>query len=176
MNWGDVPTWVAAVIAAVAAYIAWDSSKKSKTAEGTADVHRKDALKAAQAAATAETNAAAAAARSAAALEEQTRLATEQADAAEAAPWGVEHSSGAKWLLVNGSNRPKYHVKLGGPGVSTVRAPGVIDRIDGNSSYEFWGDTGWNGKERRLEVIWHQQEDGSDEPRTWSGAMPARPR
>lgn len=174
VNWGDVPTWVAAVIAAVAAWLSWRSSRRSKRAEGMADEHKGDALKAAQDAVAAEGRAATAAERSAAALEEQNRLAAEQADAAEGVPWRIEHSSGAKWALWNDSDRPKFSVRIRGPGVVAKRTPEVIDRIDGRNFCEFWGNTAWDGSEMRADVTWHQQEDSDEPPRAWSGTMPPR--
>ena len=171
VHWGDVPAWVAAAIAALAAFLSWRSSRKSKDAQDEANKQAGIATQAAVDAADAESRAADAAVRSAGALEQQTQHAIEQADAAESVPWRVEHRKGAKWQLWNDSAYPKFKVRISGPGITQRRTPDEVERIDGRSSFEFWGNTSW-GAEQRVDVAWHQLSDGQDEPRTWSAPMP----
>jgi hypothetical protein len=173
MNWGDIPTWVATVVAAVFGALSWRSSRAAKAAESAAEEFKRQALTAAQDAAAAEGRAADAAVRSAGALEAQSQLAAEQAAAAEGVPWRVEYSHGAKWVLLNVSDTPKFNVKITGPGVWARRTPDVVDRIDGQSSYEIWGSS--EPGEKRIDVTWHQREGGQGEPGTWSSLMPPRP-
>lgn len=170
-DWGSVPAWVAAGISTFFGSVSWWSSRKSKKSQAEADRQARRATKAAEDAAEAGTRSANAAERAATVLEEQHRSALARVDAAESVPWRLTHRTGAKWELWNETGTPKYRITISGPGVSSKRNPGVIERIDGRSSFEFWGSTHW-GADPRVEATWHLRADGQDEPRTWAGTLP----
>jgi hypothetical protein len=165
-------------VAGGSALLALASARRAKRSEAAAqfdanraETYQRRATEAAEEATVAQRQSAIAAKRVADALEKQHQLEVEQAEAAEGVPWRVEHSRGAKWLLRNNTDHPKFHVQISGPGVSTTRAPGVIPRIDGRSSFEFWGNTAF-GSEARIDVTWHRREDRQDVPGSWSDTMP----
>ncbi|MGC2377989.1 MAG: hypothetical protein WA622_12775 [Mycobacterium sp.] len=181
MKPGDWITLAGVVVALFSAGWAVVSARRARAAQdvanhyqGRAEQAAERATKAAEDAVVAQRDAAAAAQRAADALEKQNQMAEQLAQAAEGVPWTVEHSSGAKWKLRNMSDHPKFAVRISGPGVSRNRTPAVIDRVDGRSSYEFWGSTSW-GDEQRVTVSWHGRQDATDEERTWSDMMPPSP-
>jgi hypothetical protein len=178
MDGGDWISLAGVVISGASAVWAVVSARKASAAEKGADDHRdkalqqaKKAIAAAEKAAAAEVETAAAAQRAAGALEEQNKLATEQAAAEEGVPWRVYHRKGATWELRNASAYPKWNVEISGPGVSTKNPPGDFDLIQGHSSVEFWGTTTY-GAQMRVNVTWHQLGYKLGDPLNWSGMMP----
>jgi hypothetical protein len=103
LNWGDVPAWVAAVVAVIFGVLSWRSARKSKA-------ERKQAERATKAA----ERYAAAAERSAAVEEKQLELAQKDADAAERYPWYIERRSDGDFLLHTRTDTPKYNVDVTG--------------------------------------------------------------
>ena len=174
-NWISLGSFVAAAVSAVVAVVQAKRASASKGAaehhEASAEHNAERATKAAEEAAAWQRQAAGAAQRAADALEKQNQMAEQLVQAAEEVPWRLEHKSGAIWRLRNITDYPKFEVTIAGPGVSKNRGPGVIDRIDGQGSEEFWGNTFW-GSELRATVTWHSREDAQDEPRSWTDMMP----
>lgn len=150
------------------------ANRATLAAEEAATAQRRSA-QAAEKAATAQQQSADAAQRAADALEKQNHMAEDLAAAAEGVPWRIEYREGALWELWNDSDFPKYRVQIGGPAVVAHRTRKLIDRIDGHSSHEFWGNTSWTGTEPRVDVTWHRRPDGDDNPLPWSGRLPPRP-
>lgn len=169
MDFGDIPTWVAAGLSAVFGILAWRSSSRAKNAEAAARDQATRALQAAEEAAAAGKRSADAAERSASALENQHRLAVQQADAAEGVPWEIRYRTGSKWELWNVTETVKFSVTISGSGV--MRGPTTHARIDGHSSEEFWGNTSWQRDGKKVQVTWHRRDDLKDEPRSWSGNL-----
>jgi hypothetical protein len=163
LHWGDVPAYLGAVVSALFGFLSWRSSRRSKAAEREAKQHADDAL-AAQKQTAEETK------RLATAQERQTRLAELEAEAAERAPWRIEHRRDIPHR-VNKTFTPKYGVSVDG----AVR-PGP-----GNS----W-DVIQGGGSQALDVLpplaqmtnrpiivqWHLKEDRSDQVLVWHDVLP----
>ncbi|WP_293003664.1 hypothetical protein [Mycobacterium sp.] len=180
MNAGDWINLAGVAVAAGSAIFAANSARRAKDAEEKADGYRaraqqdaERATKAAEESAAAQRQSATAAKRAADALEAQNQLASEARQAAEGVPWHVEHSSGAIWKVRNTSALPKFRVSLSGPGVNEARSSKLVDKVDGNSSIEFWGNTFWGAKQV-VTVTWHAREDGQDAAQRWTDVMPPR--
>lgn len=94
--------------------------------------------------------------------------------AAEGVPWRITHRQGALWELWNETDLPKFNVKIRGSGVVARRTRELIDRIDGRSSHEFWGNTAMTREEPRVEVTWNRRPD-DDHRLQWAGRLPPRP-
>lgn len=147
------------------------AEEKAQKYQARAETQSRLARQAAEAAAVAQRESAEAASRAATALEKQIQMAEEQAELAEGVPWDVQHRKGSLWELWNVTDSPKFRVEISGPGVSSSHKPPVVDRMDGRSSVEFRGTTGY-GASRRVEVRWHRREDAQGEPLVWAGTMP----
>jgi len=124
LQWGTVPAWIAAVVAAWSAYKSRRSRRESEAAEVAAKEQADLATKAAQDAAETATRSADAAERSATAHETQAQLLQDEADAAERSPWRIEHHGGMDYRLRNRTNTPKYDVTV--TGQPAGRPPGVF--------------------------------------------------
>jgi hypothetical protein len=182
VNGGNWISLAGVVIAGGSAIWAVVSARRARGAQQTANHYQaraeqaaERATKAAEEAATAQRLSAAEAQRAADALVKQNQMAEEMAAAAEGVPWRIAYREGALWELWNDSDLPKFKVEIGGSAVVAHRTRSLIDRIDGHSSHEFWGNTSWNGAEPRVEVAWHRRADGEGNPLSWSGRLPPRP-
>jgi hypothetical protein len=172
---GVIVSLGSAVWAVVSARRAARAQAKADHYQARAEQNAERATKAAEEAAVAQKESAGSAKRAADALEKQNQMAEEFAAAAEGVPWRIEYREGALWELWNDSDLPKFNVQIGGSGVVAHRTKGLIDRIDGRSSHEFWGNTSWTRDEPRVEVTWHRRPDSQGDPLTWSGRRPPRP-
>lgn len=151
------------------------AQQKADRYQARAEQDAERATQAAEEAAISQRQSAEAAQRAADALEKQNQMAEETAQAAEGVPWRITHRSGAQWELWNETDLPKFNVKIGGAGVVAHRTQQLIDRIDGRSSHEFWGQhPRGQGDEPRVEVTWHRRHN-DDNPLHWAGRLPPRP-
>ena len=107
----------------------------------------------------------AAAKRSARTIKEKKRIAAQQAQAIQRAPWRIEHRSNSTYELLNDSPTPKFYVRITGEGVLYGR---TAPRIDGHSSMSFEGLEGMEAG-TRVDVTWHRRQDQSDKRRRWTG-------
>ena len=181
LHWGDVPAWLAVIVAAVFGWQSWRSSRRSAAAEREARQQADRATKAAEDAAAAADRSAAAEERSATAHETQAQLAQDQADAAERFPWNVTRPGGQDFRLVNLTNTRKYDVDVTGEPVRGKHAgvfrPGAgggnyFDVVDGRETKELDLFVALQTVDRSVTVSWRPIADYTGDPWTQRIGLP----
>ena len=104
-NWINLGIFLATLWAA---YTAWKSARRARTAEGNAAGSQARAEMQAYHAGLAADGAASAQRQLADAVVQRNRMTAEQAQLAEDVPWEVTHSSGSMYKLRNLSSSPKF--------------------------------------------------------------------
>lgn len=161
VQWGNVPSWVAAVIAAISAYLSYRSQRKSKAER---DEARAQADRAERAAAAAE--------RQADAADAQQRRDTEVAEDAEIDPWELDPIVGRDDVyLINTSETAKYDVTVSG--IKIHNGPAHFDLI-GPGRREQISIMRFGHPDDFVEVTWRRRQDNSGTPQTRQKIIPSR--